>query len=86
MTADAFDAEKYKCLEIIGEAEVSGKAAKIKVAIFQYEANPPKIKIQRAGKKKDGTEYTGDVGGMTATEAAAVWPLLKLAGEKLKKL
>lgn len=85
MSRDQFDEDQYKCLEVVGEVTVEGKAAVVQVALWQYGDNPPKVKVQRKGVKKDGTEFSRDVGGMTAEEAASVWPLLKVAAERLGK-
>lgn len=77
-------AEEFQKLEEVGSFP-SGKG-NISVIIFQYGNAPPKIKMQRNGKKKDDTAYFSDVTSLTAEEATQLSPLLQRAAERLRTL
>ncbi len=83
---DEFDSESYKQLTVVGEYQPDGKKAKIVAAVFQYKDNAPKLKVQRVGKKNDGSEYTSDLGGTTVEESEAVGKLYLEGAKALKKI
>lgn len=76
--------DDFKKLEEVGSFP-SGKG-NISVIIFQYGNTPPKIKMQRNGKKRDDTTYFSDVTSLTAEEALQLSPLLRRAAERLRAL
>ena len=84
MAKDKLSPDDYKCLTVVGTIE--GERTILRIGIWQYKAYPPKLKVYRIGtRKKDGTEYTMDMGSLTADEAEALVPLLTNGAKALRK-
>lgn len=83
MAKDEFNPDDYKTVKVIGQT--SGKLPAV-VTLKSYKGAKPKIKIDRVGEKKDGTEFNAKLGGLDATEAREVSRLLVEAANALDKL
>ena len=67
----------------VGTVAAEKKSMPISVDIKSYNKGAPKIRLTRAGEKKDGTSYTTKLGSVDAREARALAPLLEAAAKAL---
>lgn len=81
--SDEFDDSKDVLVAHVGDVPGEGKSPAITVDVKSYDGSPPKIRLNRTGKKKDGSAYTGKLGSIDAREARALAALLPKAADAL---
>lgn len=84
MAQDEYNPDDFEVLKVIGKT--SGGKPPVTVSLTRYKDFDAKVKLARSGVKKDGSEYSAKLGGLTAAEALELSPLLVEAAKQLSKL
>lgn len=82
------DEEEEKDVLVLAVGTVKGTkdGETISVDLKSWDGAAPKIRVTRQGKRKNGENYFGKLGGMTAAEAEGLAPLLVKAAKALKEM
>lgn len=79
----SFDESKDVLVAHVGIVPAGDKGLAITVDVKSYDGGPPRIRLNRTGKKKDGTPYKTKLGGLDEREAVALAALLPAAASAL---
>jgi hypothetical protein len=77
--------DAFHVVQHVGACE-GRRGAQLHVDILRYKDNTAYIYCRRSGAKKDGSAWTGKMGGLDAEEARKLAPMLAKAAEALSTL